>query len=120
MDKLRDTKLTKPFLQKVVAVGKTEYRHINSIYKLYRKWKEKGAIQNRAGRPSLSLLELDQIAKDSIASCSSDSNCFRLKDMKEAFASRKKEEAKKMASIPTASMFQYQTTLPRHALLRWP
>ena len=32
MDELRDTKLTKPFLQKVVAVGKTEYHHINSIY----------------------------------------------------------------------------------------
>lgn len=56
MDELRETRKMRPFLQKVILIGKTEYTQVNSIYKMYRKWKRSGHVHSRSGRPSLSTI----------------------------------------------------------------
>ena len=95
IDELGVTSWRKPFLKKVVSVGKTHYLELNSIYRMYRNFKKTGHLQNGAGRPSLTLSQLEERARGSIDQRASDSNCFRLKDVKSALSSRKKDEAEK-------------------------
>ena len=68
-----------PFLKKVVARGKSKYASVNSIQKMYRKWKITGELRG-VGRPSvMSVEELVKSTNQVLKIRSNDSNTFKLK-----------------------------------------
>ncbi|KAL7527896.1 hypothetical protein ACHAWF_002355 [Thalassiosira exigua] len=89
LKQLEGTGCTKAFLQKVIEVGRTEYKAIASIYKMYKKYKATGACSGK-GRPRVMRVE---DAASALRSCSGTGLSFKLKDMKSAFASMQAEES---------------------------
>ena len=48
----------RPFLLKIIGKGKTRYKDVLSIYKMYRKWKKTGAFRLVGGQATLSIDQL--------------------------------------------------------------
>ena len=81
------------FIINVIVTELSPYTSTRGIYKMHKKWKETGMI-NREGRPSIMKLgEAEAAVKNVLRDCSSDSSAFKLSDMKNAYAEKRKDKA---------------------------
>ena len=81
------------FITNVIVTELSPYTSTRGIYKMHKKWKETGMI-NREGQPSIMKLgEAEAAVKNVLRDCSSDSSAFKLSDMKNAYAEKRKDKA---------------------------
>ena len=93
---LEGTRHKNAFITSVLASGRTDYQGVSSIYRMYNRWKESGEMPGGRGRPAfLSVPEAQQAAETAIRDRVGKSNTFQLKDMKKAFAEKKKADAER-------------------------
>ena len=91
---LAPTRRTCRFIDKVISLGNSPYKHRSAVYNMFKLWKSKNEVPHPPGRPQKMAVAETQDAMSSIFQArTSSSSAFKLSDMKEAFTNKLKDTA---------------------------
>ena len=93
--KLENMGKKKAFIRNDLEARKTTYGDASGIYRMYNKWKQNKVLLGR-GRPSaLTIDAAVDAVRAVLQDCSNSSSAFKLQDMKDVYAEKKREQAEK-------------------------
>ena len=91
---LAPTRRTCEFIDKVISLGNSPYKHRSAVYKMFKLWKSTNEVPCPPGRPQkIAVVEAQDTVSSVFQARASSSSAFKLSDTKEAFTNKLKDTA---------------------------